>query len=113
MIKTIAKLLNAAPASQKDALARQVADASLESICQLVSGHIESMTFSEARGYIRARAGSLVRKEVHRAISRRPGAEEAWVDVIARTATEQIVPLVLRQTAVGVPQAVTKLRLAA
>ncbi len=113
MIKTIAKLLGATPKSQIDALAHLVADESLESVCQLVSGHVESMTFSEARGYVRARAGRIVRKQARAAINRQPGAEEAWVDAIAHGATEQIVPLVLRQTGVGVPKATTKLRLAA
>ena len=114
MINTIAKLLGAAPTSQIDALARLVADVSLESVCQLVSGHVESMTFSEARGYVRARAGSLVRKQARVAINCQPGAEEAWIDAIAHGATEQIVPLVLRQTGVGMPKAATtKLRLAA
>jgi len=104
MIKTLAKLLGATASSQGDSLVRQVADLSLESVCQLVSGHVEGMTFSEARGYVRARARRVVRKQARLVISPYPAAEQAWVDVIARRATEQLVPLVLRQTGVGVPK---------
>ena len=61
-----------------------------------------------------ARAGSVVRKQARIAIHRQAGAEEAWIDAVTSAATEQIVPLVLRQTGVGVPKAATpKLRLAA
>jgi len=113
MIHLVARLLGGTSSSQVDSLARQVADLSLESVCQRVCGHVEGMTFSEARGYVRARAGHVVRKQARMAISRHPTAEQAWVDAIARPATEQLVPLVLRQTGVGVPKVASKLRLAA
>lgn len=113
MIKTIFKLLGADSTGRIDALARQVADLSVESVCQLVCGRVESMTFSEARGYVRARAGGIVRKQARLVINRQRGAEQAWEDAVTRVATEQLVPLVLRRTGVGVPKAATKLRLAA
>ena len=117
MIQTIAKLLSAAPTKQIDALSRQVADLSMEGVCQLVSGPIQSMTFSEARGYVRARAGRIVQKKALQVINQNPGAqtrttESAWVDDVVHAATEQLVPLVLRQVGLGVPKAATKLRLA-
>lgn len=107
MIKAIAKLFGAASASRVNALSRQVADLSLESVCQLVSDSVESMTFSEARGYVRARSARVVRRHARLAISRHPGADLAWTDEVARTAIERIVPQVLRQTGVGVPKAAT------
>ena len=113
MINAIAELLGAGSSRRIDALSRQVADLSLESVCQLVVGQVEGMTFSEARGYVRARAVRLVRKQARMAISRQPGADQSWVEAVTRAATEQIVPLVLRQTGVGVPQTAAKLRLAA
>ncbi len=113
MIYKIIKLLGADSASRVDALSRQVADSSVESVCQLVCGHIESMTFSEARGYVRARAGRIVRKQTRLVISRHARTKQAWEDAVTRAATEQLVPLVLRQAGVGVPKAAVKLRLAA
>jgi len=113
MIKAMTKLLRTASSGRIDALSRQVADLSLESVCQLVSGHVESMTFSEARGYVRARAGRVVRKQAQSTIRHQPHAKQAWVEAVTRAATEQIVPLVLRQTGVGLPESVSKLPLAA
>ncbi len=113
MIKAIAQLLGTGSAKRVDALSRQVAESSLESVCKLVLGHVESMSFSEARGYTRARASGIVRKQARVVISRGADAEQAWEDDIVRAATEQLVPLVLRQTGVGVLESATKLRLAA
>ena len=113
MLNSLVKLFEAAPAGRIDVLARQVADLSLESVCQLVGEHVTSMTFSEARGYVRARGSRIVRRNARLAISRQPGAELAWEDAIARAATERIVPLVLRQTGVGVPQLAMPIRVAA
>ena len=104
MIKHLAQLLSVASTGRRDALSRQVADLSLDSVCQLVGDRIKHMTFSEARGYVRARASRVVRKQARLAINRHPGADEAWLDSITRNATERIVPLVLRQTGVGVLQ---------
>jgi hypothetical protein len=70
------------------------------------------MTFSEARGYVRARAVGLVRSQARLAIGQQPGANLLWLEEVARSATEQIIPQVLRQTEVGVPQS-PPLRLAA
>jgi len=113
MINVIAKLLGAPPASRVDVLSRQVAELSLESVCQLVGERVESMTFSEARGYVRARAAQIVRKQSRLAISRQAGAEQAWTESVVRVATERIVPLVLRQAGVGVPKLPATSRLAA
>ena len=113
MINHLAKLLSAASAGRMDALSRQVADLSLQGVCELVGDHIEDMTFSEARGYVRARASRVVRKQARMAIGRHPGADQAWLDAITRSATERIVPLVLRQTGVGVLRPAAPTRMAA
>lgn len=118
MIKSFVKLLGAASSAQIDALSRQVADLSVEDVCSAVRGQIEAMTFSEARGYVRARAARVVRKRTRQVISTQASVRPELVAEITRTATERIVPLVLRQTGVGVPTvttkpATTKLRLAA
>ncbi|MGI9430005.1 MAG: hypothetical protein ACR2NM_15190 [Bythopirellula sp.] len=113
MINHLAKLLSGASNGRMDALSRQVADLSLDSVCEVVGDRIECMTFSEARGYVRARASRVVRKQARMAISRHPGADQTWLDAITRSATERIVPLVLRQTGVGVPKPAAPARMAA
>ncbi|NOZ40911.1 MAG: hypothetical protein GXP24_11895 [Planctomycetes bacterium] len=113
MIKALTKLFGAASSSRRDALTRQVAELSVESVCQLVAEQVECMSLSEARGYVRARAARIVRKQTRMAIGRHLGADLAWTDTIARTAIERIVPLVLRQTGVGVPKIPAAVRVAA
>ena len=113
MINQLAKLLTSNSTGRMEALARQVADLSLEGVCLLVGDRIDKMSFSEARGYVRARAARVVRKQARLVISRNPGTNEAWLDPITRSATERIVPLVLRQTGVGVPKSALPARMAA
>ena len=105
MIKAIAQLFGSASSSRIDALALQVVESSVESVCQLVEDQVECMKLSEARGYVRARAASVVRRQSRLAIGGQPGADVAWTDVVARTAIERLVPLVLRKTGVGVLKA--------
>ena len=104
MIKAIAKLLGATALSRVDALSRHVAELSIESVCELVGDQVERMKLSEARGYVRARAARIVRRQARLAMERDRAVDQAWIDVVARTAIERIVPLVLRQTGVGVPK---------
>jgi len=106
MIKAIARLLGATSSGQIDALSREVADLSVEGVCLLVGDQVESMTFSEARGYVRARAAAIVGRHARLAMGRHPGADPASTDLVARTAVERLVPVVLRQTGVGVPKTV-------
>ena len=114
MIQAIAKLLGAASSSRVDALSRQVADLSVESVCQLVRDEIQAMNFAEARGYVRARAAAC--RAQARATGDQPSSwcrSEAWLDAVVRAATERIVPLVLRQTGVGVLKAAPPAQMAA
>ena len=104
MFAGIAKLFGAAPSAAIDALVRQVADLSLEGVIERVSARIDDMTLSEARGYVRARAASVVRRQTSQAISQHQDATDDWAGMIVPAATERLVPLVLRQTGVGVPR---------
>lgn len=113
MINAITKLLSAASSSRLESVAHQVAEACIDEVSELVLGKVESMTFSEARGYVRARAARVTRKHARLVLSKMPGSSEAWLEEVTRRATERIVPQVLRQTGVGVPAQVTALRLAA
>jgi len=113
MLDALTKLFAPAPTGKIDALARQVAELSVENVCQLVSAQVEAMSFSEARGYVRARARRVVRRHTALAITRQPGAEPSWADAIVGLAVERLVPVVLRQTGVGVPKMAAPIRLAA
>jgi len=117
MIQVIARLFAPAIAGQIDALAGQVADLSKESVRQLVCDKVQEMSLSEARGYVRARAASIVRKQARIAMSCQDGGTgQDWIEMVAPAATERIVPWVLRHACVGAPRAVaptTTVRLAA
>ncbi len=110
MTHGFAKLLRASRVFRKESskkvetLIRQVADASLAIICERVASQIGSMSLSEARGYIRARATQVVMQETRQALTRIPEANLDWIDTIVRAATERLVPTVLHQMSVGIPQ---------
>jgi len=104
MLAGIAKLFSSAPSAAIDALVRQVAELSLDDVVERVASRIDDMTFSEARGYVRARAAIVVRQQTSRAISQSQGASDDWAGTIVPAATERIVPLVLRQRGVGIPR---------
>lgn len=113
MLKAIAKLLGAASDGQITNLSRQVASASFDNVTTLVAEQIEGMSFSEARGYVRARAAVTVRKQARQVLSQQAGSDMTLVEEVARLATEQLLPQVLRQVGVGVPKAAPQIRLAA
>lgn len=105
MYPSIAKLFRSTlPSGVMDTLVRQVAELSLESVVERVAARIDEMTLSEARGYVRARAAQVVRRQTRQAISQYQEATEDWPRAIVPAATERLVPLVLRQTGVGVPR---------
>ena len=106
MLKAVASIFRSNPTARIEALARQVAEVCVEDVARLVAGYVENMTLSEARGYVRARSGSIVRRHTRLAIGRHPQALQAWSPGIVRAATERIIPQVLRQTGVGVPRRV-------
>lgn len=113
MIKSFAQLLGAASSSRLEALSRQVADQSVEEVCSAVRGQVEAMSFSEARGYVRARATRAVRKQARVAIAQQAGGSELWLEPITRMAVERVVPQVMRKIGVGVPTSIPQIRLAA
>ena len=85
-----------------DALARQVADLSVEELCRLAAGPIAAMTMCEARGYLRARSAGEIRRQAKIVLARHPEASHSWLDEVMQVAAERIVPLALRQIAAGV-----------
>ena len=105
MIQGIAKLLGAVSSVKTDQLVKQVSEASIASVCERVAQHIEEMSLSEARGYVRARAARVVRRETRLAISRlSSNVDASQADNVVRAATERLVPVVIRRMSVGVPR---------
>ena len=100
----VGRLFNSIPSSKSKTLAKQVVEASLEEAKQIVAEEVSDMSLAEARGYVRARCGLVVRRHARSAISRDPQADSTWTASIARTATEQLVPIVLREAQVGIPR---------
>ncbi len=78
-------------------LAKMVAEQSVEGVCQRIAGHTTLMTTSETRGFIRARAARVIRRQARLLLSRQKDAQENWTRQTVCRATEQVIPLVLRQ----------------
>ena len=110
MIQGIAKLFGVTrffrtvSFKKTDALVRQVVEASVTGVCERVAEQIETMSLSEARGYVRARAARVVLRETRLLISRIPEVDARWSEGVARAATERLVPVVLRHMSVGLPR---------
>ncbi len=104
MLGTVARMFRSQQSARIEALARQVADDSIADVAALVAFRVASMSLSEARGFIRARSAQIVRRSTRLAINRHPAATSDWTAAIIRSATERLIPLVLRHAQVGVPR---------
>jgi hypothetical protein len=104
MLEAVAKIFRSQPSAKINAITRQVVDDSVADVAQLVANRMEGMMLSEARGYVRARSAQVVRRQTRLVLHRHPIASADWSASIIRSATERLVPLVLRQTGVGVPR---------
>ena len=104
MIDIIANFFVSVPKPKTEALAKQVADASHAPAIQLVAGSLSELSLAEARGYVRARCGRLVRRQTRLAIHGHPEATAAWAPVVVDIATERLIAQVLRDSKVGMPR---------
>lgn len=104
MLEIVHRMFLTRPTAKIEALARQVAEVSLDEVACLVASRIEEMTLSEARGYVRARSAAVVRRQTRLAVNRHPQATVEWQTAIVRAATDKIIPQVLRKVGVGVPR---------
>lgn len=100
----VARLFNSIPSNKSRALAKQVLEASLDEAKQLVADEVTEMSLAEARGYVRARCGLIVRRQARLVISRDHEADSSWAAAVARSAIEQLVPVVIRDLKVGIPR---------
>lgn len=104
MVEVLANLLGISTSTKPDSLIKQVTEASIAGVCEDVAAEIDTMSLSEARGYIRARAARVVRKQTRLAISRQAKPHSICSHSVARAATERLIPTVLREMKVGVPR---------
>jgi len=112
MLDVVAKVFRSHSSATIEKIARLVVEESVQDIAQLVANNMEGMSLSEARGYVRARSAQIVRKQTRLALRRYSQAKPNWSATIAQSATERLVPLVLRQARVGIPR-LTECRAAA
>ena len=103
MFEGIANFVSGYSSRNSDAIVKQVVEASVSGACEIVSDKVQFMSLSEARGYIRARAAEVVRRESRLALNRTRGTGAYSLKSIVRTATERLIPVVLKKTSVGVP----------
>jgi hypothetical protein len=84
-----------------DAMVRLVAERSLAAVSNLVDGRMDGMSLCETRGYIRARAGQVVRRQSRAVMQCENAARAAWENALVARATERVVALVVRQGTSG------------
>lgn len=82
-----------------EAIARHVADVSVDGVCRRITLAIDQMSVCEARGYIRARAAAEVAQRAQQALAAFPRVPHAWQGAVVTLATERVAPLVLRKIA--------------
>jgi hypothetical protein len=80
-----------------DELARRIADRSSGAVWQRVSHRIHSLAGSEARGYVRARAGAIILRETNLIIAEESIRTEALPMKIYQAALERVIDLIVEQ----------------
>jgi hypothetical protein len=89
-----------------------VAEVSVETVTQMVGDRVAKMGPSEARGYIRGRAGRAIRRYTRLAVARHAVAEASWENAVAVRASDRVAPLVMRQLTLAAQRAEATRRIA-
>ena len=76
--------------------ARDVATKSQPVVSERLRAAVSTMSLSEARGYVRAKAGAPVRKATEHAVQQAPLLTAELFDRVARVATEKVVHCIVR-----------------
>ena len=82
-----------------EAVARLVAEQSVDAVVAVVSDRIAGMSLCEARGYIRARATAELRRRTRLSLRSIPESEDAWVAEIVARSSDRLGPIALRRCA--------------
>jgi hypothetical protein len=76
-------------------LARQVSQRSYGLVRESVGGHVLAYSRAEARGYVRAKAGAVIRAEVSLLAGRHPSLSQAALARVVNQASDRVVQSVL------------------
>jgi hypothetical protein len=110
------KLFRGNEIHDRESLVRDVATRAAHAVMLRLNADADLMSVAEFRGYVRARATSVVREQIRQ--SKAGGASQfALLDALAATILERTVHLVLRgrlaQPVVNIPSPHVRLRIAA
>ena len=94
MIELFAKFVQRQSLNRIISTARQIACQSRDDVCARVRDLIFQMDLAEARGYVRARAAVVVRRETATSAGE---FDAAGQDLVKRMATERVVQLVMAE----------------
>ncbi|REJ67793.1 MAG: hypothetical protein DWQ31_10445 [Planctomycetota bacterium] len=84
-------------------LVRQVSDRSFPIVQQQAVSRIGTMSLAEARGYVRARARGVVRRQLEVCLTRRYAIDAALQERIGLHACERVVHLVIGEMLAATP----------
>ncbi len=101
MLKFIRSLFQPKRRANLEPLVRQVIEQCLADVCNLVQGRLQSMSLSEARGYVRARSTQIVLQQARLAIANSPEVDYSQLAKVSRQVSELLVVQVLRRTKTG------------
>jgi hypothetical protein len=76
-------------------LARQVAQRSYSLVRESVGSHVLAFSRAEARGYVRAKAGVVIRAEARLLASRHPSLSQAALARVIQHANDRVVQSIL------------------
>ncbi len=97
MIDLFAKIVQRPSLGRIIATARQIAKQSRDDVWSRIRDLIFEMDVPEARGYVRARAAKIVRREVHALANSMQGIDADCRRLVTSIATERVVQLVIAE----------------
>lgn len=95
LIQYLTQLLSGPSRQELIDLVRQVSDRSFPAVQDRTVGRLEGMPLAEARGYVRARATGIVRRQVEICLTRRHAIDAKLQSQIGLQACERVVHLVI------------------
>jgi flavin-binding protein dodecin len=97
VIALFARLIQRQSLNRIISTARQIANQSRDDVWARVRDLVFQMDIPEARGYVRARAAKIVRREAEAVVASTHGIDAASRHLVKRMATERVVQLVLAE----------------
>lgn len=95
MFKYLTQLISRPSRQELIDLVRQVSDRSFPAVQDRTAGRIEGMPLAEARGYVRARATGVIRRQLEVCLTRRHAIDAKLQKRIGLHACERVVHLII------------------